>query len=352
MKPFCLNPLCLLFVLLLDAAVGFCQPADGPITIPAAIFRFQDLDALGGRTASGVDNRPTGSTLNDGAPTRTRESDEGLGRKVTALLFAELAADPMLVLVEREEIDKALEELELSLSGIIDPATANRIGRMTGAKVLISGSVMKLESRYYVIAKVIGTETSRVLGASAKGEIEQGLDPLVTKVAEDISRIVSQRAVELLPKTVEQADRVAAIRSKIGDGAFPSLSIKVPEMHIGQRAVDPAAESQLILIFKELGFNVLDSDSAEGKKADWILSGEGLSEFSVRRKELVAVKARLEVKVVENRSKRILGADLQTNMCIDLTEHIAGKSALQQAALDIAERLIPKLVAEHRKQAK
>lgn len=353
MKRYYQTVLCLVFCLGLFPRVSFCQEVPGnpnPV-IPAAIFGFQDLDAYGKAVANqailqrpptvDADRRP-----NDG---RVLVPDLGLGQKVSALLFAELAASTDLILVERDEFDKVIDELELSLSGIVDPTKANQIGHITGAKVLISGSVMKIDSKLYVIAKIIGTETSRVLGASAKGDVEQGIDPLVTKIAQDINKIVSERSSELLPKIKAEADRIEAIRKKIGNYELPTISIKVPEQHVGARVSDPAAESELTHICKELGFNILDGSSTEGKKADLILDGEGMAEFAVRRKNLVSVKARLEIKVYDNTSKRVLVTDRQTVMGVDLTEQIAGKSALQQAALELAERLIPKMLEERKK---
>ena len=326
--------------------IGLCQSeSEASATIPVAILRFQDLDGQGksANPARRIDDVPR---------IKEDENKSDLGQKVSTMLFAELAASPTLVLVEREEIDKVIDELELSLSRIIDPASANQIGRMTGAKVLISGSVMRVESSLYVIAKIIGTETTRVLGASAKGPIEDGITPLVEKVAKDIAIAIEQRSQSLLPKVKSEAERIELIRTKIAGMERPTVSIKVSELHFSRRAIDPAAETELSLIFKELGFTVLDSATEEGKKADVELTGEGMAEFAIRRKNLVSVKARVEIKATDKRSKQVLAADRQSTMAVDLTEIIAGKSALQQAALEIAERIIPKLMEAKKKMTK
>ena len=326
--------------------VGLCQSeSEISTTIPVAILRFQDLDGQG-KSANPA------RRVDDGPRIKEDESKSDLGQKVSTMLFAELAATPTMVLVEREEIDKVIDELELSMSRIIDPASANQIGRMTGAKVLISGSVMRVESTLYVIAKIIGTETTRVLGASAKGPVDDGITPLVEKVAKDIAIAIEQRSQSLLPKAKSEAERIELIRTKIAGMERPTVSIKVSELHFSRRAIDPAAETELSLIFKELGFTVLDSTTEEGKKADIVLTGEGMAEFAIRRKNLVSVKARVEIKATDKRTKQVLAADRQSTMAVDLTEIIAGKSALQQAALEIAERLIPKLMEAKKKMTK
>ena len=87
------------------------------------------------------------------------------GSKVTDLLFAKLSVDPGLMLVDREDIKKVLEEHELNLSGLVNPQQATKVGQLTGAKLLITGSVLQVDNSVYLIAKIIGTETSRVVGA-------------------------------------------------------------------------------------------------------------------------------------------------------------------------------------------
>ena len=47
----------------------------------------------------------------------------------------------------------------------------------------------------------------------------------------------------------------------------------------------------------------------------------------------------------------MLAVDRQVTVAVDLTEQIAGKNALQQAALDIAMRMLPKVVKQYNKQS-
>jgi len=134
----------------------------------------------------------------------------------------------------------------------------------------------------------------------------------------------------------------AALKKQLGDAKRPVVAINVNERHVGQATIDPAAETELTLFCKETGFDVLDK-AADSKKADIILTGEGFSEFAMRHGNLVSVKARLEIKAVDRQTDKVIATDRQTAVVVDLTEQIAGKSALQKAAADIAERLLPKL---------
>jgi hypothetical protein len=62
----------------------------------------------------------------------------------------------------------------------------------------------------------------------------------------------------------------------------------------------------------------------------------------MRKGNLISCKSRVEVKAT--RAGEIVGIDRQTGVGVDITEQTAAKAALQEAAADLAERLIPKLV--------
>jgi TolB-like protein len=267
-----------------------------------------------------------------------------MGPQVTDLLFANLVANPDMYLVDREDLDKALKELELNLSGMVAPGQAAQVGQLTGAKVLLTGSVLQVSRKLYLVAKIIGTETTRVVGASVKGDIDDDLDTLVEDLAEQVAETIAARADELVAKPKTREDRIAALKKAIGSGKKPVLKVDVEERHIGRASSDPAAETELILFATETGFEVIDPDEGDARKAKILLVGEAFSEFSARHGNLISVKVRVEVKAVEAASGRIVAIDRQTSVGVDLAEQIAAKNALQQAAAEISERMLPKLV--------
>jgi hypothetical protein len=191
-----------------------------------------------------------------------------------------------------------------------------------------------------------------VLGASVKGAVDDELDGLVEELAKNVASTITERAKDLVAKTVTEEDRLAALVKKTGKGKRPSVWIDIPERHIGQTTYDPAAETELTLFCKELGFEVIDRKEGNRKDADVVLIGEGFSQFASRHGNLVSVKARLEVKALDRASGKVLAIDRQTSVAVDLAEHIAGKTALQEAAASIAERMLPKLVSSAKGKGK
>jgi TolB-like protein len=69
------------------------------------------------------------------------------------------------LLVERGQLDKAFKELKLQVSGVIDPATAKKIGDITGCDNIIVGSISD-EGLFVVInARLLDTSTGKALAA-------------------------------------------------------------------------------------------------------------------------------------------------------------------------------------------
>ena len=97
------------------------------------------------------------------------EAVRDLGPKVAALVNADLSVAPDIITVERTELEKVLSEQELGLSGTVSQDSAAKVGQLTGAKVLVTGRVFKVENQTMIVAKVIGTETSRVYGEMVQG---------------------------------------------------------------------------------------------------------------------------------------------------------------------------------------
>jgi curli biogenesis system outer membrane secretion channel CsgG len=69
----------------------------------------------------------------------------GAGRELAGMLSNELSNTGKFRVVEREKLDKVLEEQDLAEAGRVNKATRAKVGKVTGAKYLIFGTVSAFE---------------------------------------------------------------------------------------------------------------------------------------------------------------------------------------------------------------
>ena len=99
---------------------------------------------------------PTTAVLPFEARGRQAESSKA-GWNISELLFINLLESGSIDMVERPELEKALDELHLSAVGMTSPDTQMKLGQLVGAKILITGSLFETGKKKYVVAKIIGT---------------------------------------------------------------------------------------------------------------------------------------------------------------------------------------------------
>lgn len=271
-----------------------------------------------------------------------------LGSRIADLLAVNLSEQVNLRLVERGRLKEILSEMGLCLTGILDKNTVAQVGKMVGAKILITGRVFTIKDELIAIAKIIGVETGRVYAEVALGEVDKKLSFLVKKLSEKISLTISKRGDTLVAKPILVKDMIAKIKAKIRGKRLPKVRVSILEQHIGGLMIDPAAEIELLFILKECGFTIVE------KEEDVIIKGESFSEFGTRRGELVSCKARVEMKAIDKERKEVLAVNRGSGTGIDLSTQSAAKHALQKITQELAIEFIPEFVenwnAKERKQ--
>jgi TolB-like protein len=278
-----------------------------------------------------LDFQPSGAKLSD------------VGSQVAVLLNTNLSSFDNLIVVERQELNKILSEQELGASGTITPKTAARIGSLTGAKIIITGKVFESNSKVFIVAKVMGAETSRVYGESVTipdiDNLEQGVENLAGKINDRLNEKIST----LLAKPEKEEDIVAKLTKMLAGKKLPIVSVNVHEQSFGRQAIDPAVETEITSILHQVGFTIVDPNKSN-KKPEITITGEGFSEFATRKGNLYSCKGRVELKATVTETGVLKAVDRQTEVAVDLSERIAGKKALQNAASKLIERMAPKLV--------
>ncbi len=272
------------------------------------------------------------------------EELKNVAREVSLLVNAYLSGKEGISLVERDKLDKALSEIEIGMSGTVALKTAAKIGQITGAKILVTGRVFAVQKELFLVAKIIGSETSQVFGETVSISLRDSHADASKLLADKVANTILAKGETLIAKKKKVHDFLEDLKYLLeGKNNLPVISVTISERHVGRAALDPAAQTEINMVLSSLGFHLVDSHTTT-EQPDIEITGEAFSEFGMRNGNLVSCKGRVEVKVIERITGKIIAVDRQTETAVDLSEQIAGKTAIQNAAKQIAIRIVPKVV--------
>jgi TolB-like protein len=123
-------------------------------------------------------------------------------------MIHELAANPVLRVVERTDIKKLLDEQDLGASGRVEAATAAKIGKLVGARYAVIGDFTDLFGEFTLGSRIVDVQTSEVLKSDqVSGEIKKMSELLRTLAA----RLPSGVRLAELPRQVADARKKSEI---------------------------------------------------------------------------------------------------------------------------------------------
>ncbi|MCP4566208.1 MAG: hypothetical protein GY841_01370, partial [FCB group bacterium] len=89
--------------------------------------------------------------------------DSTIARSATIMLENQLFKSPYIQLLERNQVDKIVDELDLQRSGLT-VSMAVEIGKLIEAELIILGSVDKLGSELHITARLVDVRSSQIIG--------------------------------------------------------------------------------------------------------------------------------------------------------------------------------------------
>ena len=295
--------------------------------------------------------------------------DKVIGGQVAEVISASLSANPNLQLVERDQIDKILSEHKLSLSAAIQPSEAARIGWLAGAQVLVVGRAYVIDEQMLITARIVGVETGRVYIVQERGSTKDELLPILDRLAEQVRKDVVARRSQLVAPNVstDKEKLLNSLADQLKGKSLPTVVVSIPEAHYGTPAVDPAAETEMIIWLTKCGFKVIDLGAEDRSVQSWskdyfrdtatstlpivpadvkiIIVGQAFSEGAGRFGDIISAKGRVELRALDRKTGSVIAISRRNTASVDLSENIAGKRAIQDAASSIAYEIIPKLAA-------
>lgn len=96
------------------------------------------------------------------------------GRFLAEELITRLYQTKKFKVIERQLLNKVTAEQKLSLTGIIDQTSAQKLGRLLGVDAIASGTVTDLDKSLKVNARLISTETGELFATAAVEVFKDG----------------------------------------------------------------------------------------------------------------------------------------------------------------------------------
>jgi TolB-like protein len=114
---------------------------------------------------------------------------QDMGKIVSEWLITSFVKDGRFDVIERSLLEKILSEQKLGVSGLIDTGSVSRIGKVLGAKAIISGSVMRFQNILEVNARIIDVQDGSIIAAeNVKSTSTTKLEALVVSMSEKLIR--------------------------------------------------------------------------------------------------------------------------------------------------------------------
>ncbi|MBN1999638.1 PEGA domain-containing protein [candidate division KSB1 bacterium] len=144
--------------------------------------------------------------------TNANSKREGYGEAISGMLMTELINGKIFQVIERNEIQRMMEEMALQISGAVDSNTAKRIGEILGVEILVFGTVAKFGDLVETDIRLIDTETGEALLAeSASSRSVEEIRSMVKNLARKIETRYLGRFLEELRITSTPAEATVYI---------------------------------------------------------------------------------------------------------------------------------------------
>ncbi len=188
-----------------------------------------------------------------------------LSKGIADLLIIEMSQNTNIRLVERENIANILREQDLATDGRVDDATAARVGRLLGARHIVTGSFVTDRSGTMVITvKSVNVETGRIEYADLERDNTNNFLALVSRVGRKTNDGLK------LPALTPQARQTSEARTQ-AQARVPFRAVMMYSRAIS--AQDAGNRQEAITLFNQVVSEFPEFEDA--KKARERLQGSG-----------------------------------------------------------------------------
>jgi len=144
------------------------------------------VPVLLGAQQRGQDTRPGIAVLpfsNGGSYGQGKEDFEALERGIAGMMISELAQNPAARVVERQEIQRLLDEQNLGAQGRVDPQTAAKVGKLVGARYTVMGTFIDFYGDFRVDVRLVNSETGEIIKTESERMQRDHMFDIIRNVA-------------------------------------------------------------------------------------------------------------------------------------------------------------------------
>ena len=113
-------------------------------------------------------------------------SNTELEKSVPEMLKTDLSQYDKIIVLERSKIQTVFQEHALVQSGVIDPEQAQEVGKLVGARFVLSGEISKVGDRYRLDTHLVDVESGKVFGEKVTGPDLNSLESMVGVLANNL----------------------------------------------------------------------------------------------------------------------------------------------------------------------
>lgn len=132
--------------------------------ICGVLFMQVDLVGVVVAASSAVQTRKT-LAIADFANNSKNDTYSALGKGLADMLITDLSNVSAFQIVERKNLEKLINELKLGETIYIDPATAQKVGKVIGAEYMLVGAITSVEPEIRLDARIIEVGSAKIVRA-------------------------------------------------------------------------------------------------------------------------------------------------------------------------------------------
>ena len=133
---------------------------------------------------------------NGGSYGQGKEDFEALERGIAGMMISELAQNPAARVVERQEVQRLIDEQNLTAQNRVDPQTAAKVGRLVGARYVVAGTFIDFYGDFRVDVRLVNVETGEIIKTESERMQRDHMFDIIRNIAARLMRDANLPALQ------------------------------------------------------------------------------------------------------------------------------------------------------------